>query len=164
MLPARSAFTLMELLVTMLLIMTIMAFGVPALFSSERKAAVGDGIRNLVNLHERAMRNTRLAAVTFSSGTATSIYSITFASTTTAPTASLEGTTLNNVSINGDGAVTTLTGATTLYYNPPTGLPANSATDSSAWTAPKIFTFATANNKYARKLKIYPLGFTEDIQ
>jgi len=149
--PARSAFTLMELLVTMLLIITILAFGVPALFSSERKAGVSDGIRNLVNLHERAMKWQRLAAATGSG----LVYQVTINSGSR--TASVTNSTLTNVSIDGDGVVATITGAPgTISYNTSTGFP--------SIASPLSIVFKTTNSKYSRTLKIYPLGFTEDVQ
>jgi type II secretory pathway pseudopilin PulG len=154
--PARSAFTLMELLVTMLLIITILAFGVPALFSSERKAGVSDGIRSLVNLHERAMKWQRLAAATKSG----LVYQITINSTTAPFTASLSNSTLTNVPIDGDGVVLQITGApATISYDTITGFPSIGSRISIVFK-----TSTTAAKAYARTLNIYPLGFTEDIQ
>ena len=155
--PARSAFTLMELLVTMLLIITILAFGVPALFSSERKAGVSDGIRNLVNLHERAMKYQRLAAVTGVSLNYTVVISGTNADLR------VSGTSILTVPINGDGVVASVTinsglSGSTITYDSKSGFPSNLT------SSPAIISFKTTNGKYTRLLKIYPLGFTEDVQ
>ena len=53
--PRRSGFTLIELLAVMLLILTILGMGVPAMFAAERKSNMNDAMNSLVRLHRSAV-------------------------------------------------------------------------------------------------------------
>ena len=48
----RAGFTLIELLAVMLLIMTILGMGVPAMFAAERKSYVNEAMSSLVRTHQ----------------------------------------------------------------------------------------------------------------
>ena len=52
----RSGFTLIELLAVMLLIITVMAMGVPAMFSAERKSYVNQAMNDLLRTHQNCIR------------------------------------------------------------------------------------------------------------
>jgi prepilin-type N-terminal cleavage/methylation domain-containing protein len=51
----RSGFTLIELLAVMLLILTVLAMGVPALFASERKSYANQAMSELIRVHQACM-------------------------------------------------------------------------------------------------------------
>ncbi len=51
----RSGFTLIELLAVMLLILTVLGMGVPALFASERKSYANQAMSELIRVHQACM-------------------------------------------------------------------------------------------------------------
>lgn len=52
----RSGFTLMELLAVMLLIITVLGMGVPAMFAAERKSYVNQAMNDLIRVHQNCIR------------------------------------------------------------------------------------------------------------
>ena len=52
--PRRAGFTLIELLAVMLLILTVLGMGVPAMFAAERKSYVNEAMNKLVGVHRSA--------------------------------------------------------------------------------------------------------------
>ena len=53
--PRRAGFTLIELLAVMLLIMTVLGMGVPAMFAAERKSYVNEAMSSLIRTHQACM-------------------------------------------------------------------------------------------------------------
>jgi prepilin-type N-terminal cleavage/methylation domain-containing protein len=51
----RSGFTLIELLAVMLLILTVLGMGVPAMFASERKSYANQAMSELLRVHQACM-------------------------------------------------------------------------------------------------------------
>lgn len=49
--PRRAGFTLIELLAVMLLILTVLGMGVPAMFAAERKSYVNQAMNELIRIH-----------------------------------------------------------------------------------------------------------------
>ena len=53
--PRRAGFTLIELLAVMLLILTVLGMGVPAMFAAERKSYVNQAMNELIQVHQACM-------------------------------------------------------------------------------------------------------------
>ena len=187
----RSGFTLIEMLTVMLLIITILAMGVPALFMADRKAWVSSAINELVKLHHHARHLQMVAAAqglydiysiqitnpvsgTSKSpqavlhvlkdlgGGSTKDYYVENVTDVALDPASSPAAARYTTSISGDDLVDNVqlwggTDYTVLSfswsYERQTGFIAATRRD---------MKFSAINGKYARVLKIHPLGFTEE--
>lgn len=79
----RSGFTLIELLAVMLLILTVLGMGVPAMFSAERKSYVNQAMTELIQVHQACMAMQRELATRGDPG----IVTLTIQNPTSAPVA-----------------------------------------------------------------------------
>lgn len=166
----RSGFTLMELIAVMLLIITVMAMGVPAMFAAERKSYLSQAAQSLASLSKQA-KTAQIAAATQGYNL---IYKVEIVNPTSQPygqigiesgsvpaplVASSEKAPLDAdsfidkiESVNASGAVITL--VSSFKLNPQTGDP--------DITAPLRYRFSALNGKATRIMTIYPNGFTEE--
>lgn len=167
----RSGFTLMELLAVMLLIITVMSMGVPAMFAAERKSYVNQAMTELLRIHKVCMEVQRELGARGIAGQVT----LQIASANSAPVVNVTapagidlvarfGKTPTGLSINSDEFVTGVTdnpastpGSITWTYDQQTGFITGGTM--------KELTFRAlpsgGNWKVKRVLKIYPQGYSE---
>lgn len=162
----RSGFTLMELLAVMLLIITVLSMGVPAMFAAERKSYVNQAMNDLINVHQSCMAMQRELAsrgdggvitLTIQNPTAIPAVNVTCSTVGVNPAAWL-GRTLP-ISINADEFISRVdsSSGTSWSYQQQTGF-INSV-------SPITLTFKAlpsgANYKVSRSLVLYPQGYSD---
>jgi type II secretory pathway pseudopilin PulG len=170
----RSGFTLIELIVLMLLIVTVLGMGVPALFASERKSYVNQAMNDLLNLHQACMAMQRELAARGDGGVVT----LTIENPTNDPRVRISvfpatinpetwlGRTLP-ISISAEQFIAKISSPSGVSwsYQKQTGFIASDPTGSSIMVTPIVLTFnallSGSTYKVARLLTIYPEGYSD---
>lgn len=163
-----SGFTLIELLAVMLLIITVLAMGVPAMFAAERKSYVNQAMNDLINVHRACVEMQReLAArgipgsvqLVISNPTTGPVVNVTLPGGAPFTAAQRIGRTIP-ISINSDSFISRVdatSGSLSWSYDPYSGFIASGATTTLAFKALP----SGANYKVVRSLSIYPSGYSE---
>ena len=164
----RSGFTLIEMLAVMLLIITVLAMGVPALFSAERKSYVNQAMNDLIEVHRACVNMQRELAARGIPGSVQLVIS----NPSTGPevnvtlpggapfTAEQRVGKKLPVSINSESFISRVdatTGSLSWSYDPYSGFISSGATTTLAFKALP----SGANYKVVRSLSIYPSGYSE---
>jgi len=168
----RSGFTLMELLAVMLLIITVMGMGVPAMFAAERKSYVNQAMTELLRIH-RICADTQREV---SSRGLSAIITLTITSSTPTVRVDANDATVNDIlsrrlgctptnplsamSINSDefiSQVAATSGSLSWSYDRFSGFISGNATTTLAFKALP----SGANFKVIRTVTIFPSGYSE---
>lgn len=171
----RSGFTLIELLAVMLLILTVLGMGVPAMFAAERKSYVNQAMNELIRVHQACTAMQRELAVRGDNG----IVTLTIQNPTTDPAVMVNvssgfidpaawlSRTLP-ISISADQFISQIvsTNGLSWSYQKQTGFIAANSSGSSIISSAITLSFKAlpssgSNFKVSRDLTFYPQGYTE---
>lgn len=181
--PRRSGFTLIELLAVMLLILTVLGMGVPAMFAAERKSYVNQAMNDLIRVHQACMAMQRELAARGDGGVVTmsivksdgSAYSASPDAspyvTVTISTGAISPSTWMSrtlpISINSDDFISTIgsNGGYSWSYQKQTSFMASDSSGSTTMAGPITLTYKClptgGDYKVKRDLVLYPQGYSE---
>jgi prepilin-type N-terminal cleavage/methylation domain-containing protein len=145
----RGGFTLMEMMAVMLVILTVLAMGVPAMFTAERKAYLSSSIQKLCMLHQRGrMQQLSIATQGYAN-------QISLAISGTNAQLKKDGVVIETVAMDEDGFIESVTPTGNLWnYDKKTGF--------INLGSPLSVKVSALSGKATRIVKFYPNGLYEE--